>query len=89
VAFRDALHGVVVGGDYQQESAAVDNAAWTSDGGATWTLVKGRGLSGFRSVVAFVSVADRPNATALIAMRAYAIEARPQRNMRSICHALA
>ena len=68
VAFRDALHGVVVGGDYQQESAAVDNAAWTSDGGATWTLVKGRGLSGFRSVVAFVSVADRPNATALIAI---------------------
>jgi hypothetical protein len=68
VAFRDALHGVVVGGDYQKESAAVDNAAWTSDGGATWTLVKSRGLSGFRSVVAFVSTANRPNATALIAI---------------------
>lgn len=54
VAFRDPQHGVVVGGDYRQESAAVDNAAWTADGGATWTLVKDRGLSGFRSVVAFV-----------------------------------
>jgi photosystem II stability/assembly factor-like uncharacterized protein len=52
VAFRDRLHGVVVGGDYQKEQEAVDNMAVTSDGGATWTLVKG--LSGFRSVVAYV-----------------------------------
>jgi len=54
IAFRDAQHGVVVGGDYQKESQALDNAAITSDGGATWTLVKDRGLSGFRSVVAWV-----------------------------------
>lgn len=54
IAFRDARHGVVVGGDYNRESEAVDNAAITSDGGATWTLVKERGLSGFRSVVAWV-----------------------------------
>jgi photosystem II stability/assembly factor-like uncharacterized protein len=54
IAFRDPLHGVVVGGDYRQESAAIDNAAWTSDGGATWTVDRDRGLSGFRSVVAFV-----------------------------------
>lgn len=52
IAFRDASHGVVVGGDYARESEAVDNAAVTSDGGRTWTLVKG--LGGFRSVVAFV-----------------------------------
>jgi photosystem II stability/assembly factor-like uncharacterized protein len=52
IAFRDALHGVAVGGDYAQETAAIDNAAITSDGGATWTLI--RGLSGFRSVVAHV-----------------------------------
>jgi photosystem II stability/assembly factor-like uncharacterized protein len=54
IAFRDASHGVVVGGDYRNESAAVDNVAWTSDGGTTWTLVKDQGLSGFRSVVTFV-----------------------------------
>jgi photosystem II stability/assembly factor-like uncharacterized protein len=53
VAFRDALHGVVVGGDYRLEAAAVDNVAVTSDGGATWTLVKDHTLSGFRSVVAY------------------------------------
>jgi photosystem II stability/assembly factor-like uncharacterized protein len=52
VAFRDAEHGVIVGGDYSKETEAVDNAAVTSDGGKTWTLVKG--LRGFRSVVAHV-----------------------------------
>ena len=51
IAFRDAKHGVVAGGDYRKESDAVDNLAVTSDGGITWTLVKG--LSGFRSVVAY------------------------------------
>ncbi len=54
IAFRDARHGVVVGGDYNKENEAIDNAAFTSDGGVTWTLVKERGLSGFRSVVAWV-----------------------------------
>lgn len=52
IAFRDAVHGVVVGGDYQKEAEAIDNVAITSDGGLTWTLIKERGLSGYRSVVA-------------------------------------
>ena len=52
MAFRDAKHGAVVGGDYQKENDAGDNLAVTSDGGVTWTLVKG--LSGFRSVIAFL-----------------------------------
>jgi len=52
IAFRDALHGIVVGGDYRKEADAVDNAAVTVDGGRTWQAVKG--LSGFRSVVAYV-----------------------------------
>jgi photosystem II stability/assembly factor-like uncharacterized protein len=54
VAFRDARHGVVVGGDYKKEPEAVDNVAFTADGGASWTLVRDHGLSGFRSVVAWV-----------------------------------
>jgi photosystem II stability/assembly factor-like uncharacterized protein len=54
IAFRDDRHGVVVGGDYARETDAVENAATTSDGGATWTLVGSPGLSGFRSVVAHV-----------------------------------
>lgn len=51
IAFRDALHGVAVGGDYKQETEAVDNVAITADGGKTWTL--GKALSGYRSAVAF------------------------------------
>src|SRR5688500_12648256 len=52
IAFRDAKHGVIAGGDYKKEKEAVDNLAVTNDGGVTWTLVKG--LSGFRSIVAYV-----------------------------------
>jgi len=58
IAFRDALHGVVVGGDYRKEQQAVENLAITTDGGVTWKLVKG--LSGFRSVVAYVPGAKTP-----------------------------
>lgn len=54
IAFRDAEHGVIVGGDYQLEDQAIDSAAVTSDGGRTWTLVESPGLSGFRSVVGYV-----------------------------------
>jgi len=61
IAFRDAKHGVVAGGDYRKESDAIDNLAVTNDGGVTWTLVKG--LSGFRSVVAYV-----PGSKTLIAI---------------------
>jgi photosystem II stability/assembly factor-like uncharacterized protein len=52
IAFRDRHRGVIVGGDYKKEAVAADNAAVTTDGGATWTLVNG--LSGYRSAIAFV-----------------------------------
>jgi hypothetical protein len=48
----------VVGGNYRLEEQAVDNVAFTSDGGATWTLAR-KGVSGFRSVVAFLPGAAR------------------------------
>ena len=53
IAFRDAVHGIIVGGDYTKENEAIDNLAVTADGGVTWDLVKG--LSGYRSAVAYVS----------------------------------
>jgi photosystem II stability/assembly factor-like uncharacterized protein len=37
VAFADSLHGVVVGGDYEQPDSSARTAAMTVDGGATWT----------------------------------------------------
>ena len=63
VAFRDAKHGVVAGGDYTKEKDALDNLAVTSDGGITWILAKG--LSGYRSVVAYVPGAKAPTLLAI------------------------
>lgn len=63
IAFRDAMHGIVVGGDYRKESEAIDNAAITNDGGRTWTKVTG--LSGFRSAVAYVPGATTPTLIAV------------------------
>jgi hypothetical protein len=60
VAFRDARHGVVVGGDYTKEHDAVDNVAVTDDGGVTWTLVRTGGLGGFRSAVTYAAGAAPP-----------------------------
>lgn len=38
IAFRDALHGVIAGGDYKRPNEDGPNLAFTSDGGKTWTL---------------------------------------------------
>jgi len=63
IAFRDLNHGVIVGGDYKKENEAVDNLAVTSDGGITWTLAKG--VSGYRSVAAYV---PGPKSPAVVAV---------------------
>jgi len=61
ITFRDAKHGFIV--DYAKEKEALNNLAVTSDGGATWKLVKG--LSGFRSFVAYVPGARKPALVAI------------------------
>jgi len=38
IAFRDALHGVIAGGDYKHPEQHGSNLAFTDDGGATWML---------------------------------------------------
>jgi photosystem II stability/assembly factor-like uncharacterized protein len=53
LAMFDSRIGVMVGGDYTKPAEAVDNLALTSDGGKTW--MKGTGLGGYRSGVAFVN----------------------------------
>lgn len=37
IAFRDADHGVIVGGDYEKPNQVLTIAAWTEDGGRSWT----------------------------------------------------
>lgn len=54
VAFSDATHGVVVGGDYTKAKQPFDNVAITTDGGATWRLARGPLPQGFMSGVAFI-----------------------------------
>ncbi len=63
IAFRDALHGIVVGGDYSKEDLAVDNVAVTDDGGLTWRLAPGVG--GFRSLVTYIPAATGPSILSL------------------------
>jgi len=38
IAFRDASHGVIAGGDYKHPEQDGPNLAFTSDGGKSWTL---------------------------------------------------
>ncbi|MBC9822568.1 oxidoreductase [Terrabacter sp. MAHUQ-38] len=64
VSFRDARRGVIVGGDFAAPSGAVDNAAWTDDGGATWTTST-TNPSGYRSGSAWVSGTARTARTVL------------------------
>lgn len=62
IAFRDAKHGVAVGGDYQHPNERQDTAIWTSDGGLNWTVASDL-PAGFRSAVAW-----DPNVDAWIAV---------------------
>jgi photosystem II stability/assembly factor-like uncharacterized protein len=38
IAFRDAAHGVIAGGDYKHPDQDGPNLAFTNDGGKTWTV---------------------------------------------------
>lgn len=54
VAFADATHGVVVGGDYTKPTGLSMNVAITADGGATWRRPIGALPQGYMSGAAFV-----------------------------------
>ena len=54
VTFRDAKRGVIVGGDFANPTGDVANAAWTADGGSTWTASSPT-PSGYRSGSAWVT----------------------------------
>ena len=54
VAFSDALHGIIVGGDYRKEREPSDNVALTNDGGRTWAAAGGVKHRSFRSGVVFL-----------------------------------
>ncbi len=65
IAFRDAAHGVVVGGDLSRPEEPAVHAAVTWDGGLTWTQIGGPGLRGAAYGVAYVPEAPSPTLVAV------------------------
>ena len=60
IAFRDATHGVIAGGDYKHPDQHGPNLAFTNDAGATWSLSQIFPQS-YYSAVAYDRVAGNPN----------------------------
>ena len=58
IDFRNARQGVIVGGDFADETNGSDAAATTTDGGQTWRLSTVP-VGGYRSGVAYVSHGPR------------------------------
>jgi photosystem II stability/assembly factor-like uncharacterized protein len=52
IAMLNQRQGVIVGGNYEKPNEINNNLAFTTDGGASWTL--GKGLSGYHSGVTYV-----------------------------------
>jgi len=50
IAFRDAMHGVVAGGEYKRPNEDGPNLAFTEDGGKTWTITGLHPLAYFSAV---------------------------------------
>lgn len=59
LAFRDALNGIIVGGDYQKPEQTQATVARTMDGGKTWKLVDRTAGVSFRSCVAYLPDAGK------------------------------
>ncbi|KAF2115779.1 hypothetical protein BDV96DRAFT_612404 [Lophiotrema nucula] len=53
VRFRDAKHGIAVGGDYEKPNGTINNAAWSRDGGRSWHKAESF-LAGYRSGASWV-----------------------------------
>ncbi|MEO8595529.1 MAG: glycosyl hydrolase [Candidatus Solibacter sp.] len=54
IAFRDANHGIIAGGDYGKDKEDRQNLALTADGGRTWTQPASR-PAGYRSAVVYMA----------------------------------
>lgn len=57
VAFKDAMNGIIVGGDYRKPNEGMKNIAVTNDGGRTWKLIENALTSGYRSGVVYAGKA--------------------------------
>lgn len=53
IAFKDAKHGAIAGGDYKQPERGQANLAVTSDGGKSWRLIR-TARQGYFSAIAYI-----------------------------------
>ena len=60
VSFRDAMNGMVVGGEISNHEGRFDNVAVTSDGGRTWVLAGRPAMSGAAYGSSYVPGAPTP-----------------------------
>jgi photosystem II stability/assembly factor-like uncharacterized protein len=67
IAFRDATHGVIAGGDYKHPDEDGPNLAFTRDGGKTWTVPRIHPQAYF-SAVAYDLKASREYENAVFAV---------------------
>jgi photosystem II stability/assembly factor-like uncharacterized protein len=66
VAFRDALHGILAGGDLEQNTRT-RNVAVSSDGGKTWTSASNAPFKGAVFGLSYISGHDKgPNNTGVV-----------------------
>ena len=65
LAFRDSLHGVILGGDLSRPDEPTDNVAATTDGGQTWVLAGRPVLAGAVYGTAYVPGAPTPTLVAV------------------------
>jgi photosystem II stability/assembly factor-like uncharacterized protein len=54
ITFKDEQNGVAVGGDYQIDSAAINNVIQTNDGGKTWSGIEKPETVPFKSCVTYL-----------------------------------
>lgn len=54
IAMRDSLNGVIVGGNYEKPDETKNNAAYTSDGGKSWSAPDASFPNGYRSAAAYL-----------------------------------
>ena len=81
IAFRDAIHGVIAGGDYKHPDQDGPHLAYTNDGGVTWTLSP-LSPQGYFSAVAFISRHSESGAIVVVGSSQSAYEDDPAKTSR-------
>ena len=80
IAFRDARHGVIAGGDYKHPKDDGPNLAFTSDGGKTWQLSSVHPQAYFSAVAYDRKSRDR----VLLVAQDFLLDLHPPHNPRRI-----